>query len=62
MTDVLADCPQCGEKISFYRTVDELKECPECGTYWEDLFDIALGTVDEGVGIAAADGGVVVDE
>lgn len=49
MTDeVYTDCPNCGEQIPFYRTVDGTNSdldddhCPECGTDSEELFEIAL--------------------
>lgn len=40
--EVWADCPQCGEQIPFYQTVDELKRCRECGTEADRLFDMAI--------------------
>lgn len=40
-TDILTDCPACGEEIPFFHTVDDLKRCPECSVHKEELFDIA---------------------
>ena len=58
MTDeVYTDCPDCGESIPFYETVDERKACPECGTHRDVLFDIAQGEIDAETP-AVADGGV----
>ena len=59
MTDeVYTDCPQCGEEIPFYATVDEYKECPECGTAKDDLFDIAMTPDPTGdAEVAVTDGG-----
>lgn len=63
-TEVHTACPQCGDEIPFYQTVDELKQCPECGTPSDDLFDIAMGRMepDGDSQRALADGGVARDE
>lgn len=55
----MTPCPQCGEEIPFFETVDDLKQCPECGTPSDLLFDIAQGKVDQSPETAVADGGVV---
>jgi len=54
MSEVITDCPACGEAIPFYETVDERGECPECGTHRDELFAIAIGE-DEQLQEVAAD-------
>lgn len=56
--EVYTACPQCGDEIPFYETVDRLKQCPECGTPKDDLFDIAMAGTQSSVDQpAVTDGG-----
>jgi len=54
--EVYTDCPDCGESIPFYETVDERKACPECGTPSDVLFDIAQGEIEASDRAVADDG------
>ncbi|MDR9380717.1 MAG: hypothetical protein RI560_03465 [Natronomonas sp.] len=61
--EVYTACPDCGEQIPFYATVDDLKRCPECHTDVDRLFDKAIGSqpiepvAEPDVDLALTDGG-----